>query len=322
MTRRRAQSGFTLMEILIAVTFGAVIVTALSTVVTRLTDSRMTLESHGERAQEARFAMDRMLRAVRESRDLLLPLADVPDTDWREDSRDETVPPSNPEGSSTRASAVLAVSLGARVDLDVDGIPDADNDRDGRIDEDLPADMTFDDAPGNYLVDDDGDGVIDSGGQPQNDDEQPSDRDEDPLNGLDDDGDGLIDEDVAADMNGDGEPGIRGVDDDGDGQVDEGNDADDDEDGSSDEDWLDPVVFYLKGGELIERHPLAWDESNSDGITGRDFVESTIAANVSRFSVRRIAGTPQLVDITLELADAASGESIMLRSWARIGSAP
>ena len=54
-------------------------------------------------------------------------------------------------------------------------------------------------------------------------------------------------------LNDDGAPGIAGVDDDGDGSIDEGDVADDDEDGQSDEDWYDPVVFYLSGSAVIER---------------------------------------------------------------------
>ena len=125
MSGARRQSGFTLLEILIALAMGAIVVTVLASVVTTLTESRSSLEDHGERAEDARFAMDRMIRAVRGSRDLLLPLVDSPDTDWRENVREQTIPASLPEGSSSFASAVLAVSLSARIDLDADGIADA-----------------------------------------------------------------------------------------------------------------------------------------------------------------------------------------------------
>ena len=81
---------------------------------------------------ERAFCHDPMANAVRQSRQLMLPQPDKADTDWSENVREETIPASPPEGSSTLATAVLAVSLSARVDLDADGFPDADNDRDGR----------------------------------------------------------------------------------------------------------------------------------------------------------------------------------------------
>jgi prepilin-type N-terminal cleavage/methylation domain-containing protein len=69
---------------------------------------------------------------------------------------------------------------------------------------------------------------------------------EDPLDGIDNDGDGNIDEDVGADMNGDGAPGIAGMDDNGDGIVDNGaGPNDDDEDGLVNEDPLNPYVFVF-----------------------------------------------------------------------------
>ncbi len=294
---------------------------ALVSVVSELTNSRTVLQEHGQLTRDARFAMSRMTRAVRESRKLILPLPNKPDTDWRENVREETIPASPPEGSSTKATAVLAVSLSARIDLDADGFPDADNDRDGRLDEDFPADISFDDAPGIYLIDDGGDGQIDEGDK--EDDDEDGTKDEDPLNGLDDDGDGVIDEDPGSDMNGDGKAGRKSIDDDGDGQIDEGVESDDDEDGTSDEDWLDAVVFFLQSDSLIERHPVPWDTGN-DGINGRDFIESTIAEDVSRFRVERVAGSGNgdIVDITLDVTGVETGETVSLHTRVRIGSNP
>jgi prepilin-type N-terminal cleavage/methylation domain-containing protein len=322
MNIRRDQSGFTLLEILVSLMIGALIVTILAAAVSKLTASRTALQEQGKLADDARFAMDRMVRAVRGSRDLILPQLDRPDTDWREHVREETIPASTPEGSSKLATAVLAISLAARIDLDADGFPDADNDRDGLIDEDFPGDSTFDFGPGIYLIDDSGNGSVDESKNNQDDDEWKDRNDEGPINGLDDDGDGVIDEDPAADMNNDGKPGFAGVDDDGDGQVDEGNDADDDEDGSSDEDWLDAVVFNLLGNTLIERHPVPWDENQDGKITGRDFVESIISEDVSRFRVERIAGSGKssIVDISLDLTGAQTGKIVSLHARVRVGS--
>ncbi len=98
---------------------------------------------------------------------------------------------------------------------------------------------------------------------------------------------------------------------------------DDDEDGSVDEDWLDAVVFYLQGDSLIERHPVPWDETANGFISGRDYVESVIAENVTRFRVERpIASSPghQLVDLTLELTG-PTGIVVSLTSRVRVGGA-
>ena len=125
-------------------------------------------------------------------------------------------------------------------------------------------------------------------------------------------------------MNNDGVPGYIGVDDDGDGQIDAGNKEDDDEDGTTDEDWLDAVVFFLQSDSLIERHPVPWDETGTNGINGRDYIESTIAEDVSRFRVERIpgSGSAEIVDITLDMKGVESGETVSLHTRVRIGSAP
>ena len=147
---------------------------------------------------------------------------------------------------------------------------------------------------------------------------------EDPINGIDDDGDGDIDEDPPGDMNNDNAPGIAGVDDDGDGQTDEGgDDRDDDEDGQADEDWLDPVVFSLQGSSLVERTPVPWDESSGGGVTGRDYIESTIADNVTLLRFERVpqgGGRAVLIDITLELTG-SDGYVASLNTRVRVGGA-
>jgi len=323
MTGYRQQRGVTLIELLIAVAMGALIVAGMSAVMVGLTESQAAIQERNRLTENGRFAMERMVRAVRESQYLFLPLPDKPDTDWRENVREETVPASPPEGSSTKATAVLAVALGATVDLDADGFPDADNDRDGRIDEDYPADIAYDFNPGIHLIDDGGGGSVDESFFDNDDDERLNGNDEDPINGVDDDADGVIDEDPGADMNGDGAPGVAGVDDDGDGQVDEGAAADDDEDGSVDEDWLDAVVFYLQGDLLIERHPVPWDETANGFISGRDFIESVIADDVTRFRVERLAtvGNTEIVDITLDITGPETGETVNLHTRVRIGGA-
>ena len=324
-----SQLGLTYVEVMITVSITAVIMLALMGVVNTVTDTGTQVMQQTSMTREARFAMERMVRNVSHSRRLLLPLRDNPDTDWPENLREQTVPASPPLGSSTFASAVLAVTLPAYVDLDADGIADADNDGDGLIDEDLPKDNHNDGLAGIGGIDDDGDGSIDDlGGNPKEDNDEDGVKNDDRLNGIDDDGDGSIDEDVNDDNSGDGKAGIIGVDDDADGAVDEGDKKDDDEDGTRDEDWYDPVVYYLGPGpdgsmSLIERIPVPWDNNGDTDIDGTDYNESVVASRVTRFRVERVnnASGVELVDITLELTDPVSGEAISLQTFVRLGGA-
>lgn len=323
MSYRNRQAAFTLIELLVALVLAGLLLGATSGLVRLALGTGELVEERNLLLREARFAMHRMSRSVRETRYLMLPMPDKPDTDWRENVREETVPASPPEGSSTKATAVLAVSLSASVDLDADGFPDADNDQDGRIDEDLPADTNFDFGDGIYLIDDGGDGSVDESLSNDDDDERLNGSDEDPINGIDDDGDGVIDEDPGADMNGDGASGIAGVDDDADGQIDESNASDDDEDGAADEDWLDTVVFYLQGDSLIERHPVPWDETANGFVSGRDVIENVIAEGVTRFRVERPVPSTldeQLVYLALELTG-PTGQVAILNAQVRVGGA-
>lgn len=323
MRGRIRQGAFTLIELLIAIALAAIILVSLTGLVKNAVGNDAVVQERNQLARDARFAVDRMSRAISDTRYLYLPMPDKPDTDWRENVREETVPASPPEGSSYKATAVLALSLSIDVDLDADGFPDADNDRDGRIDEDYPADNNYDFNPGIHLIDDGGDGFVDESFDDSDDDERFNSGDEDPINGVDDDGDGVVDEDPGADMNGDGAPGIAGVDDDADGQIDEGDANDDDEDGLVDEDWLDAVVFYLQGDLLIERHPVPWDETANGFISGRDYLETVIAENVTLFRVERPGpGSPneQLVNLTLELTG-PSGQTARLDARVRVGGA-
>ena len=325
MTGRHKQQGVTLIELLIAVTMGALIVAGMSAVMGELRQTQESIQERNRLTEDARFAMQRMVSASSGSRRLLLPLDDKPFTNWPENIREETVPPSAPIGSSIKATAVLAVTLPATVDLDADGFPDADDDRDGRIDEDLPNDAQHDFVAGIVLIDDDGDGFVDEGNG-YSDDESVTTND-DPINGIDDDADGNIDEDPPSDNNADGCPGVCGVDDDSDGTVDDGANDDDDEDGGTFDDPYDPVVFYLVGDTLMERMPVPWNEdgiSSPDGpVDGRDFVESAIAEDVTRFRVERLptSGSTQLVDITLELTGPESGETVSLHTRVRVSGA-
>lgn len=308
-----------------ALALAALIVLGLGGVVSQALSARAAVAEKNRLTRDARFALARMLRTASTSPRLVLPLRDNPNTDWPEHLREQTIPASPPLGSSTFASAVLAVTLPLDVDLDHDGFADADNDRDGRVDEDPDEDDNFDGYPGIHLVDDDGDGSFDlsAAAVPQRDDDEDGADGEDFLNAIDDDGDGSVDEDLTGDLNFDGSPGVGGVDDDGDGNVDEGPNPDDDEDGQVGEDWLDTVVYYLVGDRLTERMPVPWDVNGDSVVSGADYVEAVIADDVTRFRVERLAdgGAVDSVDIRLELTSPVSGETVGLQTRLRVGGA-
>lgn len=340
MNARRRQRGLTVIEILVSVGVGAILILSLGGAVGQALDTRNQNTARAELLQDAQFAMDRMLQAVGGSRRLMLPSADNPATAWREHVREQTVPASPPEPGSTLATAVLAVTLPANADLLGVGWADANNDQDfldlngnamrdpgepERIDEDLGSDNSNDGAPGIVGIDDDGDGQIDvsTASNPGDDNDEDDSNSEDRLGNGDDDGDGAVDEDVHQDMNFDGAPGVAGVDDDLDGTVDEGQMRDDDEDGLGNEDWLDPLVFYLQGDRLIERRPLPFDVNEDATLDGLDFVESVIAENVTRFRVERVpapGGGVLTVDLTLELTH-SGGDTVAMHSIVRLGGA-
>ena len=320
------QKGFTLIELLIATVIAALLIAAMDGVIGQALEANNVTQTRNDSVQAANYAMQRMVKAVTTTRQLLLPQEDKPATTFREHVREQTIPASPPETGSVFARAVLAVSLPADSDLDNNGVPDADNDQDGRIDEDYPSDSTNDNISGIRGIDDGGNGFVDECfiiGR-DDDDENACAVSEDPINDVDDDGDNNVDEDANADMNGDGAPGVAGVDDDGDTQVDEGDVNDDDEDGNVDEDWIDPVVYYLNNGALIERIAVPWDTNTSGTVDGRDYVESTIAENVTLLRFERVpmlAGDrAQLVDITLELTP-LDGEPFSLNTRVRVGAA-
>ena len=324
---RSRQSAFTLIELLIAIVLASLLLAATSGIVSNALGTDEIVEERNTLMRDARFAMQRIVRTVSHTRRLLLPGTDNPNTNWPEHIREQTIPASPPIGSSTFATAVLAVTLPAYVDLDADGFPDADDDRDGQIDEDLPNDIHHDFLPGIMLIDDDGDGSVDENSFFYWDDDEGGAYNEDPIDGIDNDGDGSIDEDPPSDNNGDGCPGICGVDDNSDGVIDSGSADDDDEEGSEFEDGYDPVVFYLDGDSLMERMPVPWNEdgiSSPDGPNdGRDFVAAAIAGNVTRLRFEKddaSSGPAQLVLIELELTG-QSGTIISLSTSVRVGGA-
>ena len=309
----KTAGGFTLVELMISLVMGVLILAALAGLTSKSLQTQSVTGENNALAADARFAMQRMVTAVLGTERLLLPLADNPNTNWRENVREQSVPASAPEGDSTEATAVLAVTLDPTLDIDGDGFADSDNDKDGRQDEDISRDLTNDSAAGVIGIDDDGDGATDEADFTDDDEDQVA--NEDAEDGIDADGDGSVGEDPDWDINGDNKPGVIDFDDDGDGNIDEGNNDDDDEDGSRSEDWFDPVVFFLSGSTLIERRP------NLNPVDGTDYTEHAIAENVTRLRVERIPqgnGRAVLVDLTLDTTG-ASGKTISLNTRVRVG---
>jgi type II secretory pathway pseudopilin PulG len=119
------------------------------------------------------------------------------------------------------------------------------------------------------------------------------DRNGDGFADADNDHNGIADDDLPADETKDGAAGIKGIDDDGDGTVDNGSGiTDNDENGTvgstpvapkTGADWIDPVVYRVSAGQLIERLP------NINPTSGADYTERPIADKVSAFTVTRIA---------------------------------
>lgn len=302
------QRGFTLLELLICLALATIIMLGLSDIISTSLATRRLVHAENDSALQAEFAMDRIRRMVRGSRRLILPMSDNPATAWNESRRD-----------------VLAITLPAIIDLDFDDTPDADNDGDGLLDEDLPGDNDNNGEAGIIGIDDDGDGSVDESDslEPYNDNDENNLQSDDWVDGLDNDDDGSIDEDMHQDMNKDFAPGIEGIDDDNDGAKDEGHMADDDEDGTTNEDWFDPVVFYLAGTTLVERLPVPWDENGDFLVTGKDYVENPLAENVSRFEVTKTitaSDAVQLITIELELTGAGA-EPYTLEATIRVGGA-
>lgn len=302
-TRGTASAGFSLVEMLIVVAIVSILLLAITGLLDASLKGASYASDKNDLTQQARFALQRMSTGIKRTHQLVLPLVDNPGTTQLENIRDP---------------GVLAVAMDANLDRDRDGYADADNDKDGRIDEDFKGDRTNDGAPGIVGIDDNNDGNVDVSGAslPNNDDDEDGAGGEDTFDGIDNDGDGLVDEDAKSDMNGDATAGIMGIDDDADGSVDEGNQNDDDEDGTNDDDWLDTIVYFLNGTQLMERMP------NLNPADGTDYSEQSIADNVTSFRVVRPArGTDRFdsIELVLELTSPGTGETVSLQTRVRVG---
>ncbi|GAX59224.1 hypothetical protein SCALIN_C01_0155 [Candidatus Scalindua japonica] len=164
-----------------------------------------------------------------------------------------------------------------------------------RIDEDLSDDYSW---CGNGIlgVDEDDDGQIDEGDW--RDEDEDGLYNEDPLDGLDNDGDGSIDEGTMPDSNNDGKNGIIMIDDDGDGTVDEqqgDNVNDDDEDGATNEEDILFVVYVYNSATntLTEIH------SDPDSGINSPAPQIVLSTQVTNFQA--IYKSPGLIEIILQL---------------------
>ncbi len=316
------QYGFTLIELTLTTLIAGMVMLSLGTLLTGALNALDSNNRNNEVIINGGAAITRMSEAIRNTRQLVLPLPDNPATSWREHVREQTLPASPAEPGSSFASAVLSVTLSPLQDLDNDGWADANFDKDyqdlndngsrdpgepERIDEDSTGDVNHDGKNGILGIDDDGDGAVDEDHTDGEDDDEDGLRNEDWVDGIDWDGDGNIDEDPKKDLSGEAAPGLPGVDDDNDGSIDEGDKNDDDEDGRVDEDWRDTITWYLSGNKLIERHPVFYDVNGDSLISGKDYVETTLVEGVTAFRVARIAAPRGLlVDLSLTVSDGVS----------------
>lgn len=142
----RRQRGIALAELLVAAAIAALVMTALAGVLGSVRQADTQFSERTLLQRDARLALERIAMMVEGSRSLLAPLE-----------------------VTTTSRNVLAVSLPPTLDRNGDGYADADNNKNGSIDDDISTDYTNDGAPGIKGIDDDGDGTIDNGSTSDND---------------------------------------------------------------------------------------------------------------------------------------------------------
>ena len=277
--------GFTLIELLVSLAIVGILLAALSGVVQKAYDQWNYSRARNELLYQGNFAMDMMVTAVAETNRLLIPLQDNPATAHDESLRD-----------------ILAITMSPLLDSDGDGFLDADNDHDGLVDEDIPADNNLDYQAGIQDIDDDGDGSIDESLSMYDNDENGNPGD-DWLDGVDNDGDSSVDEDIPWDN----DASVSGYD-----------NLDNDGDGLENEDWLDPVIFLVSsdGTSLIQRKPVVnWP----NGSKTNDLViaqAEVIVLSIQRLPMASGDRHGQLA-ITLQLESSAGG-TLTLQSQVRV----
>lgn len=233
-----AQRGIALVELLVAALIAALVLGSLTAVLTGLRRSDSVLSERALLQRDARLALERIAGMVEGSTRLMVPLE-----------------------VTAGARDVLAVALPPGLDRNGDGYADADNDKNGIVDDDLPADETNDGGAGIIGIDDDGDGLADNG-----------------IAFTDNDENGTLGSAPVAPRKG--------------------------------ADWIDAVVFYRVGSQLLERLP------NIAPFNGNDYTVRPIADNVTAFSVTRVAtGNRRLREVTVQLT--LTGPGGETGSWSR-----
>lgn len=275
----RRSSGLSLVELLISTVIVSMIAVAATSLLSVCLQTHAYGVARSDVYREGLFALERMTGGLRRCNYLFIPNAHAGTRD------------------------LLAFSANVNTDSDFYfGDPLFP-----RLNADPRHDMTYDGRPGVRGLDDDGDGSVDEGGSfNDEDDDEDSLEDEDPLDGVDNDGDGNVDEDLGGDATGDGAAGIRGMDDDGDGQVDEGSVYDDDEDGVLGETGFIPVVYSWDQGAKTLEESVAAAAANQ------------LASHVTHFEAHYVQPDRVLVTLTLTGDD---GESLTFSEYAYLRNA-
>ncbi len=267
------EKGLTLLELLISIAILAIVIGAATLFTATSINTQRQGTARSKLYLEGLLAMERMADGVRRCTYFLIPNAHRPTRD------------------------ILAFS--GRVNEDNDFY--FNDPLFPRIDEDPDYDMNLDNQPGIGGLDDNGNGLVDDGGDKEDDDEDLS-KNEDWLDGVDNDGDGNIDEDFNRDTNGDNQPGIAGIDDNGNGLVDDGGDKeDDDEDLSKNEDPLNASIYIFDSGSKTLRESFPHTGETTD-----------LSQHVTFFQVTYEAPERILVELTLAGDD---GENVAFSEY-------
>ena len=115
-SNHRHKQGFTYIEMMLAVAITGVIMLSLMGLLNNAIEAGDSVRNSNDLIRQARFALQRMVRFAGHSRHLMLPLRDKPATNWPENIREQTVPPSPPP-----LSPVLSSSLGSQASLTLCG---------------------------------------------------------------------------------------------------------------------------------------------------------------------------------------------------------
>lgn len=154
-SRSSGHRGLSLIELTIALALATMLMMAINGVTGQALKAFNATSERVQLNRQAQFAMQRIAAAILGSDLVLVPQVEDLYTAYSESVRD-----------------VLAVSLDPYLDRDSDGYADADNDRNGKVNDKLSADHTNDSKPGIVGIDDDNDGVVDESTASNNDNDE------------------------------------------------------------------------------------------------------------------------------------------------------